>query len=493
MNACVTPLDPPRKPRECTDGRMADLATLPVFHKLTGRRVLLAAGNAGAAWKAELLAAAGAHVDVYTADPSSELTSLIVEWPSRFTLHRRPWCIHDFSCVALAVGALNDPAEAQAFRCAAKAAGVQVNVVDRPALCDFTFGTIVNRSPLVIGISTDGATPVFAQAIRARIETLLPQRFARWMRAARDWRPRVLALDLPFPVRRAFWQRLTDIALSRPNQTPDETTFQDILAGTLARGAEAQRGSIAIVGAGPGEPELLTLRAVRLLQAADVVLYDDLVTAGVIAMARREAGKIAVGKRGGRASCRQDDICRLMVELACAGKRVVRLKGGDPAVFGRLDEELEAAHAAGFTPEVVPGITAASGAAASLGLSLTRRRVSPRLQFITAHGVDGGVPEGLDIAALADPHATTCVYMGGRTLSDLARDLIARGLPETWPVMLVANVSRDDEKRVPTTLAGLVAGATAPVVNTPVLAIIGEVARMEHSDAELSQEAIPAH
>lgn len=481
MNARALPPDPPRKPREAA-ARMADLATLPVFHKLTGRAVLLAAANPGAAWKAELLAAAGARVHIFAPQPAPELLALMAEWPARFVLQRRNWSIHDFAGMAMAVGALDDAAEAQAFRCAAKAAGVPVNVVDRPALCDFTFGAIVNRSPLVIGISTDGATPVFAQAIRTRIETLLPERFARWMQAARDWRPRVLALDLAFAVRRSFWQRLTDLALSRPTQNPDEATYAALLGETLANQDHATRGSIAIVGAGPGDPDLLTLKAVRLLQSADVVLYDDLVSAGVLAMARREAGKIAVGKRGGRASCRQDDICRLMVQLADGGKRVVRLKGGDPAVFGRLDEELQAARDAGYAPELVPGITAASGAAASLGLSLTRRRSAPRLQFITAHGVDGGVPEGLDLAALADPHATTCVYMGGRTLCDLAADLVLQGLPETWPVILIANVSREDERIVPTTLAGLIAGATQAVSDAPVLAIIGDVARLDAVD-----------
>src|SRR4029077_12732744 len=236
---------------------------------------------------------------------------------------------------------------------------VPVNVIDRPAFCDFSFGAIVNRSPLVIGISTEGACPVFGQAIRAKIEALIPQGFARWAAAALAWRPRLRTLALSFRNRRTFWERFTARAMADPDRTPDEAELDALLAQAPRAG-----GSVTLVGAGPGDPELLTLLAVRALQSADVILFDDLVSRDVLDFARREARKMLVGKTGFGPSCKQEDINALMVSLARQGKRVVRLKGGDPLIFGRAAEEIEACRAANIAFDVVPGITAAAGAAA---------------------------------------------------------------------------------------------------------------------------------
>src|SRR6185437_793482 len=278
-----------------------------------------------------------------------------------------------------------DDDSAAGFAAAARAAGVPVNVIDRPAFCDFSFGAIVNRSPLVIGISTDGAAPVFAQAIRAKLEVLLPKGFADWAAAAARWRSAVKASGLPFSGRRKFWQLFTAYAVANPASEPSQNDFDRFIAEVKGMGTVIENGAVTLVGAGPGDPELLTLRAVRALQSADVILFDDLVSRDVLDFARREARKMLVGKTGFGPSCKQDDINALMVSLARQGKRVVRLKGGDPLIFGRAAEEIAACKAANISLDVVPGITAAQGAASRLGLPLTDRKHARRLQYVTGH------------------------------------------------------------------------------------------------------------
>ncbi|MDR6954532.1 uroporphyrin-III C-methyltransferase/precorrin-2 dehydrogenase/sirohydrochlorin ferrochelatase [Ancylobacter sp. 3268] len=445
----------PRRPAEQNGGRMAPLARLPVFFALEGRRVVLAGGSDAAAWKAELIAAAGAQLHVYAVDISPALASLAIEAGERITLHARDWTPEDLAGAALAIGAIEDDAEGARFAAAARAAGVPVNVVDKPAFCDFAFGAIVNRSPLVVGISTDGAAPVFGQAVRAKIESVIPQGFRHWAEAARSWRPFVTALGLGHHGRRRFWERFARHALVTPDATPNETLRDDLLARARAGREEEGRGSIALVGAGPGDPELLTLKAVRVLQAADVVLYDDLVAPAVLDLARREARKTLVGKSGYKPSCKQDDINALMVTLARQGKRVVRLKGGDPMVFGRAGEEITAARAAGLPIEVVPGITAAQGAASRMAVSLTHRDHARRLQFVTAHARDGKLPVDLDWTSLADRAATTVVYMPQRTWGELAEKAMAAGLDPHTPALAIFSATRPEEFRVAATVATL--------------------------------------
>ena len=454
----------PRQPDPGAPAPIGALATLPVFFRLAGKRVLLAGGSDAAAWKAELLAAAGARVDVCAAEPGEKMLALA----ARVRLHNRHWDAADFAGAALAVGDLRDDAQAQAFRESGRLHGVPVNVIDKPAYCDFQFGAIVERSPLVIGISTDGAAPVFGQAIRARIEALLPQGFRAWAQVARDWRPGLQALGLDFRERRGFWERFAAAALARPEHPPteaDHRAFLDATPRTL--------GSAVLVGAGPGDPELLTLKAVRALQSADVVLYDDLVSPRVVEMARREAARINVGKRGYKPSCTQEDISALIVALAQEGKRVVRLKGGDPMIFGRANEEIAALRAAGIAIEIVPGVTSAGAAAAALQSSLTERDVARRVQFITAHGRDGHLPRDLDWAALADPRATTVVYMGVKTLAELSARLIAQGLPGGTPACMVERASWVDERVVRSTIALLPEVLAALRPQGPCLILIG--------------------
>src|SRR5258708_4269497 len=285
-----------RTPSETRTPRMEPLARLPVFFGLAGKRTVVAGGTPAAAWKAELLAAAGAKVEVFAADPSEELRAVATEQPdsedsdnavNAVVIRARTWQAGDLAGAASAVGDFAADDEAAAFAAAARQAGVPVNVIDKPAFCDFSFGSIVNRSPLVIGISTDGAAPVFAQAIRAKLEALIPLGFSRWAEAARRWRPRVLALALSFRERRRFWEQFTERAVAAPDRVPSQADVDALMSET--RGAAGNTGSVVLVGAGPGDPEVLTLRAVRALQSADVILIDDFVSPQVLDFARRDA------------------------------------------------------------------------------------------------------------------------------------------------------------------------------------------------------------
>src|SRR4051812_1470094 len=244
-----------RIPSEARTPRMQSLARLPVFFALSGKRTVIAGGGAAAAWKAELLAAAGAAVAVYAESPSDEMLDIAAQ--TQVAIHRRAIEPVDLDGAAIAVGDVESDREAEAFATMARNAGVPVNVIDRPAFCDFAFGSIVNRSPLVIGISTDGAAPVFGQAIRAKLEALIPRGFAHWSQAARQWRPRVQALALTFRERRRFWERFTERAVAEPERAPGESDIDALMAE--ARGVARATGSVVLVGAGPGDPELLTL------------------------------------------------------------------------------------------------------------------------------------------------------------------------------------------------------------------------------------------
>lgn len=246
------------------------------------------------------------------------------------------------------------------------------------------------------------------------------------------------------------------------------------------------RGKLLLVGAGPGDPDLLTLKAVKALASADVVLYDDLVSKAVLAYVAEGAERIHVGKRAGRPSARQSEISALAVEKALQGKRVVRLKGGDPMVFGRADEELAAAEAAGVPFEIVSGITAAFGAAASLGLSLTKRGVARRLQFVTAHAREGELPDDLDFTALADPAATTCIYMGIKTLRPFIEALRAKGLRDETPALVVENATCTSERILRATVGTIVAAVDATRFDGPCLVLVGEAMR-ERSALALDQ------
>lgn len=479
---------PERSPRVQRPRRMQLLDTLPVFFRLAGQRVVIAGSNEAAAWKAELLSAAGATVEVHATDPCAEMLALAAEPPGGpVVLMRSEWSGENFAGAVLVIGATEDEAEAARIHAAARAAGVPVNVTDKPAYCTFQFGAIVNRSPLVVGISTGGAAPVFGQAIRARIEALLPAGFGRWVNAAKDWREELRKLDLSASVRRRFWEGFSARALNQPQCGPNGRDRDGLLRAARDRG-EAAAGHVALVGAGPGDPELLTLAALRALRSADIILYDDLVAPEILDFARREAKRMLVGKTGYRPSCKQDEINALMVSLAKAGKRVVRLKSGDPLIFGRAGEEIEALERADIPFEVVPGITAAQGAAASLKVSLTHRRAARRVHFVTAHAHGGRLPDNLDIAALADPATTTAVYMPLAHLGELTGCMLAAGAAGERPASAVFNATRPDQRVVTGTVATIAGLVAAGGIAGPCLVLIGEALRAP-AQAQLAKEA----
>ncbi len=461
-----------RKPDEVSSEIMAPLETLPVFYPLAGKRVVVIGGGEGAAWKVDLAAATGAQVDVFAAEPCEKIRE-IAAGRANVTLQERAATPADFEGATLAFGATFDDAEADMARKAADAAHVALNLADRPAMSDFIMGAIVNRSPLVIGVSTGGASPVFAQAVRGRIESLVPASFAAWAKAAQEWRPQVLSSGLDFIARRDFWRRFTRLAFRDIERAPEEKDRDALLAQAREAGDAAQRGRVTLVGSGPGDPELLTLKGMRALAGADVVLFDDLVPASILDFARREATRINVGKRGYKPSVRQEEITALLVDLARAGKNVVRLKGGDPLIFGRANEEIAALREAGFDIEIVPGVTAACAGAAALGASLTSRETARRVQFITAHTKDGEFPEDFDWGALADRRATTAVYMGNRTLPALSRRLLEEGMAHDTPAFLIERASTPEERIIKGTIADLPGKVAGETIVGPVMVLVG--------------------
>ncbi|OUV71774.1 MAG: uroporphyrinogen-III C-methyltransferase [Flavobacteriales bacterium TMED123] len=459
------------KPSEMSPGRIAPLAKLPVFLDLKDKPCLVVGRSQAAAWKAELLTAAGANVRAVDCED---------------------WTTMDFEGMAVAIADLATDAEALRFATTARKAGVPVNVIDQPLYCDFQFGSIVNRSPVVVGISTDGGAPILGQAIRRRIEALLPSQLPEWGRAAKTLRARIAGLFPDRHQRRRVWGRFAEKALS--GELYSEAQFdpqREVLALPSDR-SPSFGGRVTLVGAGPGDAELLTVKAIRALQCADVILFDALVSDEVLDLARREAKRMLVGKRGRRSSCRQDDINSLMVKLAKQGKHVVRLKGGDPSIFGRSGEEIEHLDRHNIPFQIVPGITAASGAAARLGISLTHRDTAHSVRFVTGHGKDGQFSKNLDWDGLADPETSLIFYMAGRTAPDVARRLLDSGLSPLTPITAVAGATRPEEKVIRSTI-GETSIRGLPNFKGPVLLGIGQVfqqVRMSSDDCSTDRAAV---
>lgn len=486
---------PFRKPVETAPHRMQKLAKLPLFMDLHGRCVLVAGNGAAAAWKAELLAASGADVMLFADAPGEDMQALLQSGAADGRLlhqacnwHAADFAGPDCSGLALAVIEAEDDAEAAAFRDTAHRHGVLACAIDRPGQSDVQFGSIINRSPIVIGISTDGAAPVLGQAIRRRIEMLLPPALTDWAAMAKQLRGKLKDLLPDAATRRAYWRRWAELAFTAPASEAEARSLA-LAHAYQANGAHQANGaypangfesggSVTLVGAGPGDAELLTIKAMRALQSADVILFDDLVSQDVLDLARREAKRMLVGKRGRRASCKQDDINDLMLRLARQGKHVVRLKSGDPMIFGRAGEEIERLRAANIPVRVVPGITAALAAAASLGVSLTHRQAAHSVRFVTGHAKDGSMPAGLDWRGMADPDCTLMLYMGGGTAPAIAARLIAEGASPDLPVSAMAAISRPDEARWHGRLQDLLDWQGSPIdTGAPLLIGIGQVFR----------------
>lgn len=464
---------------------MDELSVLPVFLKLKGRRVLLAGGSEGAAWKAELLAASGAHVDIICEDISHEMEEILARGAASGTLthHKRPWSIYDFDLAAIALGDFEDDKDAHAFYCAAKAAKVPVNLIDNPKFCEFQFGTIVNRSPVVVGVSTDGAAPILGQAIRRKIEMLLPSALAQAGRLAKEFRGQLKEMVPDAARRRVFWERFVERAFRSEPVRQDHLMF---LAQKAAEGESvSSHGFVSLVGSGPGDVDLMTVKAIRALQAADVIMFDDLSSPQILELGRREAERIYVGKRGGRRSCKQDEINQMMVENALEGKRVVRLKGGDPMVFGRAGEEIADLLSARIPFEVVPGVTAASGAASSMGVSLTHRDHAQSVRFVTGHSKSGKLPENLHWQGMASGDTTLVFYMAARTGHEVSTNLIKYGMAPDTPVVIVANASRTNERIWHGDLKDVVQGIEETALGDPIVICVGTVFSLYSADRAL--------
>lgn len=481
-----------RKPAEVAPARMGPLAKFPVFLDLAGKRVVLAGCTPAAVWKAELVAAAGAHVEIYAPELSEEMAELMERGvaPGTFVHHARAWAQDIFADATLALCAAEDDTEAEAFWTAARKAGVLVNVIDRGKFCQFQLGSIVNRSPVVIAISTDGAAPIMAQAIRRRIETLLPPSLAAWGAIAKRLRSAVNERLAAGAQRRAFWERLSERAFGPPPGAGGEADAVNLIA-EVGAAASTRAGRVTMVGAGPGDAELLTLKALRALQSADVILFDDLVSDEVLELARREAKRMLVGKRGKRASCAQGDINELMINLARQGKHVVRLKSGDPMIFGRAGEELAELAEAGIEVSVVPGISAGIAMASALGVSLTHRDHAHSVRLVTGHARNGELPSDIDWRGLADPQTTLLFYMSGRTGPAIAARLMANGLDGATPVVVARGLTRPEAVRWHGTIAEMAQLQAQTSHPLPVLIGVGRVFEGVRA-AAASEPAAPA-
>lgn len=426
------------------------MRTFPMFLQMAGRRVVIVGGGEQAAQKAWLMLKTEADVLLVTPAPGPELAALIADGRVRHGTALNPQTFRDAALVFIATGC---PAFDHAAHALAKAAGALVNVVDTPALCDAVTPSIVDRDPVVVAISTEGNAPVLARQIRSRIETLLEPGLGALALLAGRLRPEV-AQRLPRRQRRFFWDWVFNgpprQAMARGAGDAAAALIRDTLdAGGLGK----VQGGLALVGAGPGAADLLTLRALRLLQEADVICHDRLVDPAVLDLARRDAERVFVGKSPGVGDWPQERINALIVAAARRGRRVVRLKAGDPGIFGRASEEAEAARLAGVPVEIVPGVTAASAAAASLGRALTERGATDRLMLATGTCRPGD-PDP-DWPAMLRPGTVLAVYMGVRAAPRLVAGLLGAGAPPDLEVTVVVAATTAREQRFETRLVQL--------------------------------------
>lgn len=447
---------------------------LPVNLDLKGQPVLVVGGGAVAQRKAELLARAQAVVSVVAPDIRGELEALANR--SGGLAVRERYAAPVLAGKTLVVAATDDEdVNAQVSR-DAKSRGILVNVVDRPALCTFIFPAIVDRSPVIISVSSGGAAPVLARLVRARIETLIPAAYGRLAALASRFRGRVKEKLGSGDARRRFWENVLSGPIAERVFSGQDAQADQLLERALDTAAQREArhvGEVYLVGGGPGDPDLLTFRALRLMQQADVVLYDRLVSPGVLDLVRRDAERIYVGKKRDDHAVPQEGINALLVRLAQEGKRVCRLKGGDPFIFGRGGEEIEDLAAAGIPFQVVPGITAAAGCAAYAGIPLTHREHAQSVRFVTAHGKDGD--PRLDWKSLATANETLCFYMGLVTLPLLCRELVQAGMPPTMPVALVERGTTPEHRVHVGTLATIGQVIAGRDVHAPTMIIVGTV------------------
>ncbi len=448
---------------------------LPIFLDIKGKKVVVDGGTTVAARRVERALLAGATVEVFNDNLSDEFRPLL-ENP-KLTHHPRPIEKADTVGAIVAYGATEISERDTALHNMTRDTGILTNVADVCEYCDFITPSVVDRSPLVVAISSGGTAPVIARILRARIESLLPPAYGKMAGFLGGFRDKVLDGITKTRARRRFWEDMIDGPVGDRYLAGDEKGAKEALNQALAETGDgntlAAQGEVFLVGAGPGDPDLLTFRALRLMQRADVVLYDRLVGDGILELIRRDAERIYVGKRPDHHAMFQEDISELMVTLAKQGKRVLRLKGGDPFIFGRGGEEIEKLAQNNIPFQVVPGITAAAGCSTYSGIPLTHRDHAQSCIFITAHGRDGVLE--LDWDVLLRPNQTVAIYMGLSSLKILSDNFAAHGVDPETPAAIIDNGTRPNQRVVTGTISNLYEKATAENFTGPSIIIIGGV------------------
>jgi len=451
----------------------------PVFFDIAGQKVLVVGGGEVALRKVSLLERAGALVTVVAPEIVAQFMERVARGSVKLNL--REFAADDLDGARLVIVATSRRAVNRWIANLCDSRGIPVNVVDDREASRFIMPAIIDRDPVMIAISTGGASPVLARRLRERLEALVPKRigeFATWLKTMRRAARRGLRGT---DARRRFFEALVDGPAGRRFVAGDEQGARRIAHQLLAvaRAAPAARGEVTLVGAGPGDPELLTLKALRALQDADVILHDRLVSQGVLDLARRDAARICVGKEAGNAGSTQAQINELLIAHAAMGKRVVRLKGGDPFIFGRGGEELEALARAHVSFSVVPGVTAAAGCAAYAGIPLTHRDYAHSVTFVTGHE-DKSAREP-DWRALAAPGTTAVFYMGLARLDHIVARLLEHGAAPSLPAGIIAQGTLQNQRVLTATLATIGDVSSGARVESPALLIVGQVVSLHTS------------
>ena len=446
---------------------------LPVFLNIKKQTCAVIGGGEIAARKVELLLRAGGRVVVVAPQCCPALQRHLQAGDiQHISAEFAPEHLQD--CV-LAVAATDNLAVNRRVSEAARARYIPVNVVDQPELCSFIMPSIIDRSPVMVAVSSGGASPVLARLLRARLETLIPASYGRLANLVQGFRERVKQRFGHIDARRRFWEAVLQGPISEMMYAGREQAAHEALSRAVEHGLDASAGvgEVYLVGAGPGDPDLLTFRALRLLQQADVIVYDRLVSQEILDLARRDAERIYVGKERDNHTLPQEDINHLLARLAKEGKRVLRLKGGDPFIFGRGGEEIETLAQEGIPFQIVPGITAAAGCASYAGIPLTHRDYAQSVVFVTGHLRDGSV--NLNWPALVQPQQTVVFYMGLKGLDTIFSELIRHGMPPTMPAALVEQGTTQRQHVWIGTLASLPGILSGQQVRAPTLIIVGAV------------------
>ncbi len=451
---------------------------LPIFLDLKGKKVIVTGGTTTAARRVERALSAGANVEVFADALNAEFDVFLQN--DNFTHTARGFIDSDLDGCAVAYGAQNNPDDDQGLADTARAKNILVNVADVPKNCDFITPSIVDRDPLILAISTGGASPILGRTIRARLEVMLPATYGDLTRFLGSFRDGAMAKIKSGSARLKFWESVTtgpvaDLFLAGDVEGATEQLKAEVEAA--AAGLERPKlGEVYLVGAGPGDPDLLTFRALRLMQLCDVVVFDRLVGEGIMNLVRRDAERIYVGKQPQQHIVPQEDISQMLVTLAQQGKRVLRLKGGDPFIFGRGGEEIEALAVEKIPFQVVPGITAASGCSTYAGIPLTHRDHAQACVFTTAHGRDGVLDVDWDV--LLRPNQTVAIYMGLSNLPHLCKGFIERGAATDLPVAVIDNGTRPNQQVVTATLSTLCDVMKDADVKGPAMIIVGTVVNL---------------